>query len=594
MEFKYIAIAICLILTIVFFVQEWRRPNRARLGWRLAATGIAMTCFALFIVPITYKVQKPERLNEINLLSPGVSKAQVDGLKGRTVTSDRQLYQSLKIPGLTLITDLPYFLQSEPGINHLNIYGYGLSKDQLQELKDYQLDFYPAAGPKGLISASWNSRLKNTEQLSLQGTYQHVGKLPVKLLLQGLGTPMDSLMIKTEGENTFSLKARPRQSGKAVYHLIVMQDKDTLSKEPLALEVKPAKPLRILMLAAHPDFEYKFLKEWFFEKQYPVILRSRISKDKYSTDFLNSERTNVNRIDKGLLNKTDLLIIDEEEMSMLSGSELGAINTAVDLGLGLLVRISMQKPGTAISKYFNRYESPALKNKSLTVGFSEGKHFFNPLPFEQTLLIRSGPEDQPIVVEKTGKVLVNSRISGMGRLTGSVIPATYHWLLNGQDTDYADFWSEVLTQTARKAPLEESWYMEPAIPSPRQKLTVTVEQALVEKVPVIAINGGKLSPLQNIELPFQWQATAWATDRGWNTLHLNGKTEFFYVYGNEDWEEQRNTIKLKNTSAFVNAQKLNVKSLETSVLVNKQISLWWFFIPFLLAVTFLWYETKML
>ena len=52
--------------------------------------------------------------------------------------------------------------------------------------------------------------------------------------------------------------------------------------------------------------------------------------------------------------------------------------------------------------------------------------------------------------------------------------------------------------------------------------------------------------------------------------------------------------KLKATAAFIKGQKSSINPLETNILMKKQVSIWWFFFPFLLAVTFLWYETKML
>ncbi|SHE73304.1 hypothetical protein [Pedobacter caeni] len=594
MEFKYIAILLCLILGVFLSLKEWRRSNKARLIWRLAASYLAIVCFALFIFPISYQVKRAERPHELNVLTEGVSKDTINSLKGRIVTTDVRFDQALKVPRLSLLPDLSYFLKSQPDLNHLNIYGYGLPAAQLAELKDYQLNFHPAAQPEGLISGNWNSRLSDAEQLTLQGVYHHSGALPVKLFLQGLGANLDSVTIKTKGEHTFSLKGRPKQSGRAVYQVIALQGKDTLANEPVPVQVQPAAPLKVLMLAAYPDFEYKFLKDWFFEKKYPVIFRSRISKDKYSTDFLNTERSNVNKVTVTLLSKIDVLILDEDELAALSGAELAAINTAVDGGLGLFFRLTGLKASSAIGRSFSRYESPGLKNKSLTIGFPGEERLFHPLPFEQLLFLKPGINDQPLVVENTGKVLVNSRISGMGKVVAALVPATYHWLLNGQAADYSAFWSEIMTHTARKTYLSESWVMEPAKPMARQRLNITVDQSAANKAALVALNGSRLSPLQNPELPFQWQATSWATEEGWNRMSINGKTEFFYVYREKDWKTENQVAKLKVTSTFIKAQEKSRKSLETSVLIEKPVSLWWFFIPFLIAVTFLWYETKLL
>jgi len=594
MEFKYIALGLCLILAVFLLLKEWQRANKARRIWRLLASSVAVLCFALFIFPISYQLKRPERPHELNLLSSGAIKDTVKNLKGRLLTADASLHGSLKMPKLGLIADLPYFLKSQPEINHLNIYGYGLNADELPALRDYQLSFHPPAMPSGLISASWNSRLKSSEILSIQGIYNQEGDVPVKLLLQGLGENLDSLIIKTKGENAFSLKGKPKQTGRAVYHLITLQGKDTLAKEPVPIEVQPAMPLRILLLAAHPDFEYKFLKNWLFEKQYPLIFRSRISKNKYSTDFLNTENINVSKLNSSLLNKVDLLVIDEEELAVLSGAELASIRKAVESGLGMVLRITGLKATTVVSKGFDRYESPELKNKTLTIQLPEHNRPFGPLPAEQAVFLRTANDAQPLLTEKTGKVLASSRINGMGKVTATVVPATYHWLLNGQSGDYSDFWSTLLTSTARKAAAAERWSIDPAVPILRQKINITVDLDAAQKAPLISRNGVRLNPLQNIELPFQWQVSTWAIEQGWNEVNLNGRKTFFYVYGEQDWQQQRNMAKLKATAAFVKEQKNTAKLLETNALITKQVSIWWFFFPFLLAVTFLWYETKML
>jgi hypothetical protein len=592
MEFKYIAILAGLLLMAFLLYKEVRRTNQARLVWRIIASIIAVSCFVLLIVPIKYETHLQQNADEVILLTEGTNLDSVANLKGKKYALPSV---DLKNTKAIAINDLLYFLKSNPNIQKLNIYGYGLSTAELKNLKGYQITFHPSVNPGGIISANWPGKLKTSESLQVQGTYQNSGSETIKLLFKGLGKAVDSISIEAKSNKSFSFKTNPKQTGKAIYELIALQKNDTLAREPVPVQVGDQAPMKMLILASFPDFEYKFLKTWLYENQYPLAFRSQISKNKYATDFLNMDGFNLNQINSSFLKKFDILVIDEEELAAISPAERASIDLAVKSGMGLLIRVASLKASTTLSGRFSRFESPALKGKPLSLTLTEDHFKFNPLPLEQTLFLKANQSDQPLVVDANGKTVVNSSISGYGKVLISTLSSTYNWLLSGQKTDYAAYWSNLLADAARKRNDILAVNMIPQFPVVNQKTRVITDLTESAKIPALKIDSVQLSPRQNIELPFQWDAFYWPQKAGWTNLQVNQTIEPIYIYEKTDWLALKNQQILNDTRQFIkNLNPADTKSNITDTVLEEEVSIWWFFIGFLFAAAFLWYESRIL
>jgi len=592
MEFIYIAIIVGLLLLAFLLYKELRRTNKARIIWRILASIIAVGCFVLLIVPIKYETNVQQNADEIILLTAGANPDSVAKLKEKKYALPFVDVKNIKA---TTINDLSYFLKSNPTIHKLKIYGYGLNATELKNLKGYQIGFHASAKPTGIIAANWLTRLKSSETLIVQGTYQNMGNETVKLLLKGFGKAVDSIVIGAKTNKSFSFKTSPKHIGKAVYELIALQKKDTLSKEPVPVQVGDQEPMKGLILASFPDFEYKFLKNWLYENQYPLAFRSQISKNKYASDFLNMDSLNLNQINTSSLKKFDMLIIDEDELAALNSNERASIDIMVKNGMGLLIRVVSTKPSTPLSALFARYESPVLKGKTLNLMLTEDRFKFNPLPLEQTLFLKTNQNDLPLITDATGKTLVNSSIKGYGKVLISTVSSTYNWLLSGKKTDYATYWSKLLANAARKKNDSQSVNIIPQFPAVDQKIRIIADLAASEKLPILKIDQVKLSPRQNMELPFQWDAFYWPQKTGWVDLHVNQNIEPLYIYRKTDWQALKNQQMLNDTQQFIkNSANLNNRSQVNNVVFEEEISIWWFFAGFLISAAFLWYESRVL
>lgn len=592
MEFKYIPILVALLFLGFLLYKEIKRPNKARLFWRILASIIAISCFVLLIVPVKYETHLQQQAGEVILLTAGTHPDSVASLKGKKYALTSVDLKNIKA---TSIPDLSYFLKTNSNIRKLDIYGYGLNAAELEKLKDYKLSFHPSASPGGIIAANWQEKLKPSDALTVQGTYQNTSNRAVKLLLKGLGKTADSTTVEAKSNKAFSFKTTPKQSGKALYQLIALQQNDTLTKEPLPIQIGDQAPMKVLILASFPDFEYKFLKNWLYENQYPLAFRSQISKNKFAFDFLNMDSLNISQINVSTLKKFDVLIIDEDELASIGPNEMASINVAVNNGMGLIIRVSGTKALTTMSGRFNRFESPALKDKPLNLSLIEDHFKFNPLPIEQALFLKSGQHDQAIIADVSGKTLVNSSISGSGKILVSTLSSTYKWLLSGQKTDYAAYWAKLLTSAAKKKNENLAVNILPQFPTVNQKTRIITDLAASGKMPVLKIDGIPLSPRQNMELPFQWDAFYWPKQSGWTNLQINQNIEAVYIYEKTDWQTLKNQQTLNDMHQFIKNSVATENNRQLKdVVIEEEVSIWWFFAGFLLAAAFLWYEARIL
>ncbi|TCC87067.1 hypothetical protein EZ428_22995 [Pedobacter frigiditerrae] len=592
MEFNLIIILVCSSFAGFLIFKEFKRNDKSKLIWRLVASVLMVACFALIIIPISYLVKKQEPAGVLNLLTAGTALDTIATIKETKYDLDSTLFPIRKNQKINHLADLAYYLKEHPTVKRINIYGYGLGENELKTLKDKQVSFHPSNVPSGVISASWQKKLKATESLKVEGVYYNGTKATVKLKLYGMGTSLDSVSVKPHAEFNFSFVNQPKQVGKAVFNLIALEGNDTLSVEPVPFEVELKQPIHILILASFPDFEYKFLKKWLYENQYAVALRSQISKNKYSTDFLNMKAVNVNQLNQSLLKKMDLVIIDEDELAAIPAADRASIYNAVDNGMGLIVRVTNPKPESSTSN-FHQYEVPSAIEKPLSLRSSDQLKFSN-LSFKQTIFLKPGVNNQALITDETGKIVVNSRLSGMGKILTSTFSSTYQWQLAGKQYDYSSFWSLLFAKSLRKKIESQSFTLVPQFPSVDEKTRLMLNLAN-GKIPNISIDSVKINPRQNMEIPSEWDGLYWSKNFGWKRLSINQKTENVYFYKKSDWKSAKSFVKLQHTANFVaNNSFKATDGVEIEYLAKESMSKWWFFIGFLLTISFLWYEQRFL
>ncbi|WP_395809614.1 hypothetical protein [Daejeonella sp.] len=593
MDKIYSIIFLALLLSFLIF-KEIGRKNKSNLIFRLSASILAIVSLLFILFPLKYdrKVSLSNSTIAI-LLTDGYSKDSLEKYKGASLFST-DLAITKKDNKVQYIHNIAYFLTSKPDYQTLHIFGYGLESDELKSLKNKNLIFHPTALKNGVSSISWPEKIRSGEQLLVQGKYNNTSRPEVKLILQGLGTNLDSVTIRKDTWNNFELKCIPKHLDKAVYSLIALADKDTLSREKLPVIVKERESMRILILASAPDFENKFLKNWLAQQGYSLSVRTSISTAKYNTEFLNSRKNDLNRINTTLLNDFDILIGDMSELSRLSKLENQAVQNQVNQGMGLIIKADASESGNGFyRKAFPIRENKQAIPKTIKLTWEGHSALKAILQGSSSIEILAQAGTQSLVKNERGNILTNSKLFGQGKILMTVITDSYTWMLGNQEEDYSSLWSYILQKAARKKENTESLAVHflPVI----NKDTGIEIQTETGNISRFQIKGKRIALKQHSLMSFQETGSFWAAESGWQSFQFeNTDSNWFYVFDEKAWTVVKASEKLKNTQNFIEQSAKKITTGNEAVQVYEDtIHPIWFYILFILCCTYLWLEVKL-
>lgn len=595
MERTYIILIFSAILLSFLIWKEVGRKNRVNLILRLAASAMAVTALVLIALPISYqRTLDPSLANMALILTEGYHKDSITRHKNLPAFSTDQNLAS-KNKRVEFIPDLEGFLSLNHRFKNFYIQGYGLEKHELNALRNYGIQFNPSSLPQGIISVQWTRNMTSGEPLLVQGTYNNTSRRPVKLILKGLGTTLDSTTVAAEKTETFWLKSIPKNLGRALYSLLAISRKDTISNEKIPVIVEEQSALRVLILSSSPDFENKFLKNWLYEQKYALAVRTAISKDKFSTEFLNTERRDLSRINPSLLESFDVLIADMTELSRLNQAGRKALQNQVSEGMGLIIKTDAEsEPSGFFKNEFQIRERQAADEKTISLNWAGNSAKKMLLPASRTFKIIAQPGNQALVKDGTGNILVSSKLYGTGRLVLSTIADSYTWMLGNNAADYTSYWAHILEKAARRTELTESIRFKDQYPIVNKEIQI---QLVVESdtLPSAESDGRPLKFIQDPLLPFQWNASYWPSKIGWHSIkHGNTETQW-YVFDKDDWKSIQSGLKIKNTKEFIeHARTESIAAKTQNAVYTTRVPAIYFFILFIVCCTYLWLEAKLL
>ncbi len=594
MEKLITPILLALVLGFICW-KEIRRKNKSRLTWRLSASIFAVIALYLIAVPpVIQRKMDAGKENTAILLTEGFEKDSLTGLKNIPLFSTERAVTE-KNRNVKFIPDLEYFTSAHPEFNKFHILGNGLEHHEMKIFRPDQLIFHPSV-PAGFRSVHWNSTIRSGDRLIVQGDFINVSAKPVKLILQGLSTTLDSLIIPSKKTTTFELSSIPKLLDKAIYSMIALSGKDTIFNEKIPVIIEERKPLRILIISSAPGFESKFLKNWLYTEKYALAIRTSISKDKFSTEFLNTERTSLNRISPNLLEKFDVLIGDMTELSRMNAAENTAVQNQISKGMGLLIRADGEATGGGFYKRaFNVSAAKGINQGDLTLNWPGTRAKKISSPDARPLQIVPDARSQVLLKDGRGQVLVSSKQYGAGRIILSTLADTYTWMLGNNTDNYSSYWSFILEKAARKTELKENWTIINGFPTINKETIVSLETNS-DTIPSALSGSNPLRFMQDPVQPFLWTAEHWPTKGGWQSISTRGsQSQNWYVFDQTDWESVRATRKITNTQKFISIADKNKKtSGQSQKLYTYTLPAIYFFALFILCCSYLWLEPKLL
>jgi len=555
---SYIVICLSLALLVLLVVCEVRRENRARLWWRIAADVLMIAALAAIALPIGYTRAASGGEKEGILLTEGYN---MDSIQ-------------LKAPMWVAPEDV-----KGRGLSRLHVYGYGLTKEECDRLPDVPVVFHPSSMQAGVVSIDWKRLLSPGEVCRIQGRLFHARGKEVKIFLTGMGTTLDSAEIKAGEEGDFELRTIPLQASRVLYHLIVLSGVDTLEQESIPVEVLPGKGLNILLLAAAPDFENRFLVSWLSDKEHGVAVRTAISKGKYDYAYRNIAEVIPDHLTPALLDKFDIVIADAAELKAMGGVAYASLRRQVaEKGLGLIIKADSTSLGHGVR---------ALGGRDSVL----------------RMAITDKQGDRPMIKDSLGRTLVSANMYGAGKIILTTLNATYVRLLTGDKKAYAALWTSLLQQAVSEGGGLERWQFEPDLPTVDRPVRVMLQSA-GSSLPQALMDVGEVMEgtrpvvvylAQDPLLPFAWEGVYWPREAGWQTVRTSqGEQHWWYIWKKDDWKTLRRMERIREMQEWAErvGKKEGEQAKEGSEARTVLVSKGWFYILFILCCLFLWVERK--
>ncbi len=327
-EWSNIVIILSLLLLVFLLWKEWSRVNKDLLWARLMATTLAVVSLYMLAMPPGYSRKVKSLADGLLLITEGAVRDSID----------KDGYDNMPLFDISK-DGVEEMLEKHKGVNTIHVFGYGLEPYQLRKLSGQKLVFHPSARPEGFSQVQYKNELIQGEIMELQGRFHRRDSVGTIVLLMSFNTVLDSARLDDQG--MFTLSYIPAHIGVATYSMIALKGSDTLEKQLLPVNVAERQPLSVLFLGSAPGFEHRFLKDWLSGKGYQVVSRTRVSKKMYAKDFVNEERVPVDAIGSSLMDRTDIIVADNEALASLSGAEHRVIKTAIsEKGLGLLICVN--------------------------------------------------------------------------------------------------------------------------------------------------------------------------------------------------------------------------------------------------------------
>lgn len=579
-------IVLTLVLMVYMLIKETHISSRVPWWLRGVAVCVAAASLAGLAFPIHYqRAVTIDSVPHIHVLTRGVKERQVDTLMRLPdcYTTDTALAKKRGIP---FIEDWSSWLATHRHA-HFSIYGFGVSPEQLRSLDRNRGD-YQGAPPRGLVFADWDQEINRGSYCFLRGIYRPVGDGETKLYLISAGQSVDSITLQAGKESRFALNYLPKQEGKTVLHIAVVEEGDTLQYEKVALMVQPPRAYAVSLLGASPSAEYKFLYNWLLANHYQVYYRARISKEKFL--YAGTSPATVNHSSNLIqqLKSTDLLFIDEAEWVQLTNAEQQEIERALVKGMGIILMGGEGIPRSKAGRLFRWKRLNREGQQKVSVRFRGEESFALDLLVSDLVSLVEDEHIRPLIYAG-GNLVAATQPHSAGHITALSLNNTYNWWLQGKEKDYAKFWSKLLSMTLPDKKESLVYTQSPRLQTPYQWTKLVLKD--LKQHTVMKGASWRVSALSDPWIPTNQSFSFWPEESGWNKVLIEKDTMAIYAYDETDWRPLRDEARMVvNKNYFLTAESDSVTG--TSVIEEVEVPKWIFCLLFFVSVGILWYAWR--
>ncbi|MBU1346827.1 MAG: hypothetical protein KKA16_07730 [Alphaproteobacteria bacterium] len=348
--------------------------------------------------------------------------------------------------------DLATALRRHPQAARLRIVGAGLTPRDQTPLP-LPVAFDPPLLPAGVVDLASPEPVAPGALFSVGG---RIGALPASSV--ELADPSGAVIDRTRvvAGSRFGLSSSTRTPGLALFELRLRDASGALIETiAVPLETREQTPPKVLVLAGAPGAETKFLDRWAEDSGIDLSIDIDIG----AGVRLGDPPVPLTRATLGEL---DLVVVDDRRWEALGAGARGALISAVDGGLGLLLRptgplsaatrrdwaglgVALSGSGDAVAVQLDPPETPPGSDPTDAADADA-----DPLPeLARRDLTHAGPGAISIVPDADGAALASWRARGRGRVGLWTVTDSYALVLIGRDDRYGEMWSELFSALAR-------------------------------------------------------------------------------------------------------------------------------------------------
>ena len=559
------------ILYACFLWKEWLERQRGKMLLNSIVAFVSLLALALIVL-------EPMREVEINdrqglLLTDGYDEAKKDSLI--------ELYPEITVldyhPERSIRTELDL-------LTSVFVLGNGMKAFDFWQLKNLPTVFVPNEITTGISKLKYSKSLVLGDEMGVSGIYANPPQRTFLVLEDPAGNGLDSIRLETNSKVGFSLRTNPKVSGNYKYVLTEKDSTGVVKKtEPLPVQISEKNTLRVLILNDFPTFETKYLKNFLADNGHEVIVRSQLTKGKYKFEYFNSKRIPIYQITDEILNDFNLVIVDADTYYGFGTTVKKRIEKHITAnGLGLFLQpTNVLFRRNANSSYFH-FSSDGVHET--TLGNSKSILEKYPYVFDQEFA------QQPIALGASIPIAAYKQF-GLGRVATMTVQNSYQLVLDGNENEYERFWTQLLDRTMNQGEAAVEWEAVTAFPRINEPFDFTLRTNL-DDFKVMKEDSSSVGMIQNSQISTLYSGTTYPKTVGWNALIIasDSAANFsFYVMDSTDWKSLEISKSISaNQREFQKAINKN-----RTVLVDRPISMLWFYIPFLFGIGWLWLVPKL-
>lgn len=517
----------------------WRRPVDARpRAWRTTLLVVLQLASAVLL----YRTLLPPPVaTGVDALVVVTANAPRD-IAGTLAAHERlvALPEAPTIAGAEPVPDLGTALRRHPATARLRIVGDGLEARDRDHVRGLPLAFEPTPLPRGLVELSTPSREQAGTDFRVQGRANDLRGSHAELL-DPAGQRIDRQPLDAQGR--FSLLGAVRTPGLVEFRVRVNNARGQpveTATVPLAVHVPPA--MRVLVLAAAPDAELKYLRRWALDAGVRMRAQIELGGGMRAGDAPVA-------LGAGALKEFDAVVVDERTWQGLGESRRRVLADAVRNGLGLIVRVDgplSPASRSALGAMGLRLAASDLPTTFKLSALEDDDEFaaarLGPgspdAPTSTTAPDTALPElaRQPLRIDTSnahawlrdneGRALAAWRALGRGRVGAWLPMDTFQLVLVGRDDLHATLWSDAIANVARARAADEL-----PVPTDAREGTRTSLCGLADGASVVPAGREPTPLLIDPATGSARCAGFWPTTAGWHTLHSGEFSAAFFVRG---------------------------------------------------------------